>query len=907
MGRVYTAFDPDLDRRVALKVVRPREDESPADLSREARVLAKIEHPNVATIFDVGFWQDHLFIAMERVEGGDLEAWLETPRTTADILEVLVAAGRGLQAAHERSVVHRDFKPSNVLVGDDGRVRVADFGLARLASAEAQAPSPGDSMRGIFDSQLSVAGTPVYMAPELVEGASSTARSDQYAFCVTAHWGLSGRLPSEGSTTTLPVRAEVRRAIARGLSRDPEQRFPSMAALLDALDRPKRRRRLWFVGGTGVGLLGGLAGATLAAPSDEDECAQRVTAWRERHSQSRREALRETLASAAVPYALSSAERTSAALEAFASEWTEAFGESCGVDSRALECLEAQGVQHDALWSALEHAGADGVEHAVMATARLPRPRRCTSDDVPPPSPSMPALADDRDAAAEIREHIELSDAFRQTAQYDDARGEADAAVEAATALGHPPLLADALLLRGLTQSDAGDLEAAQATLEEAAATAWQAGHDEAALAAVAGLLWAVGQSRGDLAAAEVWLKIGRATAQRQVWRFGALAEFWNAAGGVERYAGRWTEARASFERGLELRRVLLRPGDPSIAQSLANLASLDLDVGRAESAITSSREALEQLEAALGPGHPATSQARAVYGAALIRAGRPADARDALQQALDDTRAALGDEHPYLPAMANSLGLAYDELDDERRAMEFYRRALEGWRRERGPGDVRVGEAHSNIASAASVLGEHTIAVEHAAQAIEILRRVHGEGHPKVATVRRGYADALRRAGRCEEARDQARHALALLDDSVEAAGARRVLGLSSLSRAQLCTGELAEAEQAATEALEGAREAFPPSHPNLRVLHALHAEVLERQGRVDDGLAAVERALEIGGSDSALATTRLVQAQLLRERDPAAALALAKRAVADMPEKANLADKRSAAQELVAELEGG
>ena len=92
MGRVYTAFDPDLDRRVALKVVRPREDESPADLSREARVLAKIEHPNVATIFDVGFWQDHLFIAMERVEGGDLEAWLETPRTTADILEVLVTS-----------------------------------------------------------------------------------------------------------------------------------------------------------------------------------------------------------------------------------------------------------------------------------------------------------------------------------------------------------------------------------------------------------------------------------------------------------------------------------------------------------------------------------------------------------------------------------------------------------------------------------------------------------------------------------------------------------------------------------------------------------------------------------------------------------------------------------------------
>ncbi len=904
MGQVYTAFDPDLDRRVALKIVEAREHDSPADLSREARVLAKVEHPNVATIFDVGFWEGQLFIAMERVEGGDLETWLKVERAKSAVLRVLVHAGRGLQAAHERGVVHRDFKPSNVLVGDDGRVRVADFGLARLGADGGIAPSPGDSMRGVFESDVSVGGTPAYMAPELAEGAPATPRSDQFAFCVTAHWALSGAFPKDDSVDPLRVRAEVRRAIARGLRADPAERFASMEDLLRALDRPQRRR-LWFAGGTALGLLGGATVFVAVAPRVDDGCADRLATFGESYPRSRRDALYQSLAAAPVPYARNSAERTASALEEFAGEWTEAFSATCGLDRGALECLEVQDVRHAALWFALERAGADGVEHAVPAVARLPQPRVCTSDDAPAPRPLVLVDVDDPDAADEVVQHLDRSAAFRHTAQHEDALREAQAAVDGAEALGHPPLIAEALVQRGLSESNLGDLDTARDTLDAAVAAAWRSQHDDAALLGISAMLWDIGQNGGEQQAAEVWLKIGRATAERQAWPSDAQAEFWNAAGGFHKYAGRWSKARESLERSLALRRRLLRADHPLIAQSLSNLAGLDLEEGRIEEALEGSRVALEQLETSLGTRHPATSQARAAHASALLRAGRFESARDELLLALEDTKASYGEEHPSLAAMTNGLGMAHSQLGEDARALKYYEEALDAFVAMRGPGDVRVAEAHSNVGSAAAMLGEYAVAIEHSGRAIEIVAAALGEAHPKTAAVRRGHAEVLRRAGRCREAVAEATHALELLDRSQEKEGARRALALVSLGRAQLCTGEFADAERSLGEAAERARAVFPDSNPTLRAVLTYHADALRSLGRIDEGIAEVEKALAIEGPPSALATAWLTQALLLRDREPARALELAKQAEEHMPEKNNYADKRKAVRVLITELE--
>jgi len=904
MGRVYTAFDPDLDRKVALKVVEAREYDNPIDLSREARVLAKVEHPNVATVFDVGFWEKQLFIAMERVEGGDLEAWLKTPRAVSAVMRVLVHAGRGLLAAHERGVVHRDFKPSNVLVGDDGRVRVADFGLARLVAGDAAAPSPGDSMRGVFDSDQSVAGTPAYMAPELVDGAPATPGSDQYAFCVSAHWALCGTLPSEGSVAALPVKAEVRRAIARGLRREPADRFASIKDLLHALDQPSRRRRRWFLGGTAVGLLSGAAVVVFLAPNADDGCEERLTMWNERYPQSRRDALRDVLVSSPAAYAHNSADRVAVALRAFAGEWTEAFSEACGIDRAAVECLEVQEVRHEALWAALERAGADGIEHAAPAVARLPQPRACVADDEPPRTLANLVDADDPDAASEIVVHLDRSAAFRYTSQLDEAQREAEVAVAAAEALGHPPLMAEALVQRGLNESDIGDLGASRETLDAAVALAWRSRHDEAALVAIAALLWDVGQNGGELQAAEVWLKIGRATAERLVRPSEATADFWNAAGGQQRYAGRWAEARTSYERSLEQRRQLLRPEHPLIAQSLSNLAGLDLEEGRFERGLKLSGVALERLEDTLGAEHPATGQVRGGYGTALLRVGRFEEARDELLEALRVTRTGLGDGHPALAAMTNSLGVAYSQLGDDARALESYQRALKAFVAMRGPDDLKVGEAHSNIGSAAGVLGDNALAIEHSRRAIDVFRQALGETHPKVSAVRLGYADVLRRARRCEDAIVEATLALDVLDASSEQAGGRRALILVSLGRAQMCAGDEVASERSLGQAAQRGLEVFSATHPTMRAIYTYHAESLRRIGKVDEGLAQLDKALAIEGPPSAMASAWLTQALLLRDRDPRRALELAKQAREHMSKKNNYADKREAVRKLIAEL---
>lgn len=260
MGVVYAAVDPTLGRTVALKQVKGHRDAAArARLLREAQAMARIAHPNVAAVHEVGVDQDEVFIAMEYVEGVTLARWLrDTPRPWRAILERFVQAGRGLAAAHEARLLHRDFKPENVLVGVDGRVRVVDFGLARAAAM----PAPGMEEHGsALDLAVThagaVMGTPGYMSPEHFGLGEVGPASDQWSFAASLYRALYGRPPFEGqslgelresvaSTTPRPapasdVSAEIEAAIARGLARDPAERFESMNALLAVLERALER------------------------------------------------------------------------------------------------------------------------------------------------------------------------------------------------------------------------------------------------------------------------------------------------------------------------------------------------------------------------------------------------------------------------------------------------------------------------------------------------------------------------------------------------------------------------------------------------------------------------------------------------------------------------------------------
>jgi predicted Ser/Thr protein kinase len=265
MGIVHAAVDSELHRRVAVKLLRPdRHGQVSSDgrerLMREARSLARLSHPNVVTVFDVGEHQGELFIAMELVDGGSLSAWLRrAPRSTDEVIARMIDAGRGLAAAHEAGIVHRDIKPDNILVGLDGRVRVTDFGLAQYGDAT---PAPyAATSAAMEESSVTLTrtgtcmGTPAYMAPEQRTRGTTDARTDQWSFCATLHEALSGARPLAARSSASADRQRtaisagrrlprwVRRIVARGLRDDPAARWPSMHALVTALVRGRNRRR----------------------------------------------------------------------------------------------------------------------------------------------------------------------------------------------------------------------------------------------------------------------------------------------------------------------------------------------------------------------------------------------------------------------------------------------------------------------------------------------------------------------------------------------------------------------------------------------------------------------------------------------------------------------------------------
>ena len=284
MGVVYAGYDEELDRRVAIKVVR--EDmvasQGRSRMLREAKAMAKVSHPNVVQVYEVGEFAGQVFVAMEFVKGTTLAEWLTAEeRAWEEVLEMYLQAGRGLAAAHRQGLVHRDFKPDNVLVGADGRARVLDFGLARaenqrapeLDSAQVRVSPPSSALSTSLTMAGAIMGTPAFMSPEQHLGEPTDVRSDQFSFCVALYGALYGHAPFEGLTLMelsenviegqlrpppagTPVPAWVFEALRTGLATAPDDRHPSMDTLLAALtpDQVTMSRRRWQWPATLVGV-----------------------------------------------------------------------------------------------------------------------------------------------------------------------------------------------------------------------------------------------------------------------------------------------------------------------------------------------------------------------------------------------------------------------------------------------------------------------------------------------------------------------------------------------------------------------------------------------------------------------------------------------------------------------------
>ena len=497
MGVVYLADDVELDRKVALKLLREELGEGSqgrARMLREAQALARLSHPNVVQVYEVGRWGEHDYVAMEFVEGETLDRWLAAePRRWVEILAVLEQAGRGLEAAHAAGLVHRDFKPSNLLVGTDGRARVLDFGLARPAEGASVEPrgslrvdagateessldaSPTDGRSPNLTASGVVLGTPAYMPPEQLLGRPANALGDQFSFCVVAYEALLGARPfaaatraeylarvesGEPSPGTNQARVPgwLRKRILRGLAAEPDRRWPDMRTLLAELDHDPGRVWRWLGAVASVAAAVGLAVAL--GGEEPSVCEPDPTGVADSWDAADHEAVVAGFAASDLPGADELGLSVAAHLDAYAASLVDARAQACRdrwvvrrhthEQLRLREaCVDQRERELHAVAEVLVGAERDAIIHAPELLAELGEVELCAEVELlaaGAPAPRDEAMI--REIAA-VRLQIAQAHAARDVGRQAEAEALTAAARVAAEALDYAPLLAELNLLEG--------------------------------------------------------------------------------------------------------------------------------------------------------------------------------------------------------------------------------------------------------------------------------------------------------------------------------------------------------------------------------------------------------------------------------------------------------------------------
>jgi tetratricopeptide (TPR) repeat protein len=743
MGVVWAAWDPELARKVAIKVLRPDLEGAAgtvghARLLREAQAMARINHPHVIAVHEVGSLGAQVFIAMEFVEGTTLGGWLSaTKRTWREILAAFLDAGAGVAAAHAAGVVHRDFKPDNVLVGDDGRVRVVDFGLARSAAeavlADDAAP-PRPEPEGALTRTGALMGTPAYMSPEQWLGRPADARSDQFSFCVALFEALYGSRPFRATTipdlaravTTGPIAGAagdirlprwVDAALRRGLSRDPSERFPAMADLLAALRRDPARR--WRRAGavTSVAILASAATWWTVRDDAVHRCdavdAPLVGVW----DDATRARVHDAIAATGAPFAERTWESTTALLDDAAARWSTAAGEACaaavagrdGGDPRRERCLDARIAELGALTELLGQADIGIALQAVDAAARLPDPQVCADPRRLATYREAPDAAS-RDRAAQARATLGRAGAAGAVGHYDDAIAQADAVVHTAGELDDPALEAAALLVRGQNELASGEAARGEQTLRAAVAQAEVADDHATRAQALTHLVFLVGQD-----------------------------------------PARFAEARAlGADAGAVLRTI---DADPLLrAQLEGALGVAAKRAGDRDLALTHHRAALTAMRELYGDDHPATLRAMGNLANAL-REDDPAEAEALLTQATAGLERVLGDHHPAVATSLSNLAIAVARRDRPAEAVELMRRSL-AIRERNDPGHPSIAAGHFNLARALYDSRADTEALAQYREGLA-LRRAAAPDDPALASYYAGIGRCAVRLGDTAAARE--------------------------------------------------------------------------------------------------------------------------------------------------------
>ncbi len=883
MGVVYAAYDPELDRRVAIKLLTASPGQAEARLLREAQAMARVAHANVVAVIEVGAHHGQTYVVMEYLRGISLERWPERRPGWRATVGVYVQAGRGLAAAHRAGVIHRDFKPHNVMLveggSDDGRVKVLDFGLARAAlespTRAAHETSP-DPLAQPLTRTGAVMGTPAYMAPEQFAGETVDERSDQFSFAVSLYEALHGQLPFASdslaalsdallSGTVRPppassdVPAWVQRVVLRGLARAPADRFPSMSALCDALERDPAARRRSIGLSVALSALVGAGAWSVAQQGAASPCHGPAFTLSEVWNDTRAAAMTTALTSTGLPYAAQTAARLTPILDDYAGAWSTMRTAACeahrsGEQSATLldlrmACLDRRRAGLVALTDLLTQTEAPLVERAVEAALALPSLNDCadvatlTSETPPPDDPtSAHEVAAARNTLAEIH-------TLTRAGQLGAAETSAKRTLAQAEALGFRPLIAESALARGSIALEQGRAAEAEAALSLAVRSGIEGRADRTAAEAVIRRHFVRGVLQGKLAEADdddAWVAAHAARFPSD----GALR--WLAANnrGVVAYRNNDVERARNFYR--EALAVPAGPTPLDRARTRVNLGLLEADARDFAAALVSHRAAIAEASEALGESHPLVLELATYEAAALFELGRKQAARERLAAFLTNLDAAGrgATQRSVWPAIhlsrldsdlrrftsartlaqralaatppddllttINAEAALADALTDPDAAHTRYRSILARCTTTYGEHDPITAAFQRRAASSELRLGRPEEATALLSLALAIGQQVE-PGLATTAETHRLLADAALALADPTNALASATAAVTILTDlpgdhSLDLALARR-----SLARAHLARGELTPATTALSAALAVLEPRLDPDDPDL------------------------------------------------------------------------------------------
>ncbi len=930
MGVVYLARDPELDRAVAIKHLHPRLERGGAletaqrRMRREARAMARLSHANVVNIHEVGVHDGRLFLAMEYVDGVTLSSWTAGgERRWREVLNMFLQAGDGLRAAHQAGLVHRDFKPDNVLVNHEGVAKVSDFGLASAISWGVAPLGVGlstiDDARGSLDESGAltrtdaVVGTPRYMSPEQFAGRAADARSDQFSYCVALYEALLGVRPYPGesidsisdSVTNGRRRATPRGAraprwiietVERGLATAPEDRWPSMDELLAALrDDPSARRRRRRGGAL---LLGALLTGVSAWSYARFEHRARVAACEESGaaieavwSDGSRDALTRVILETELPYASVSAERVGESLDAYAERWRAARTQLClaervegRVDAslarRGEWCLDARRVQLEALIDALGSGDEDVVTNGAAAAWRLTAVEPCVDPGWLSTVAALPGA--NHDELRRVRAALARVEARSDSAQFSEELVRVEQELARAEELGWAPLSASARIVVGRIKRTKGEFESAEATLEEAYFEAARGGATEERVVAAIELARVVGVDLGRHDEGVRWGQFAALDLESLASHAGYLrAELEHREAELEHRRGDALAAKQHEERALAEYERLFGDAHPRLREPLIELsrihALLAQETADEAARVTGRAYAERALDLHLryfGEDHPDTAVVLQELASWALERDDVEGARALYRRALAVAERVFGAESSrYAGALAN-LGHLESTRGSKDQAIAHYERALAIKERTLGLDNPSVGSTYGNLGVVYAKRGRLQDAVDAFERALAIEDKRFKQPHRLVANALHNLAAAHARMGHHDEARAHYGRALEIREalfgsTHIEVAVTQRNIGVCFLEQ-----DAIEEAERWLRRSLMTYELVLGPEHEYLAGTLVELARIAERRGRIDEGVGFARRSLEARESDSA----RFVLARLTwasGEREAGRALA--------------------------------